>query len=77
MSELARWRCPRCDQVADVWLDDNGRPESRSSHGHEPVCPLCLADRVIAFLQPDADETALFAAEPAGAASAGSSAPPR
>lgn len=66
--ELQRWKCPRCDEVFDVWLED-GKVEREMRHLHEgdfclgdvnlkTICHGCFADGNVVQLVFDAEETA-------------------
>lgn len=58
MTELERRRCPDCEAVWDVWLGDNGRPESPRG----TLCPDCRAGGQLVVGIRDEGENALWRA---------------
>ncbi len=56
MIELARYRCPQCSAVIDVWLED-GYPEEIES----TRCPFCTTESMEpVYCQFDQEETDFY-----------------
>lgn len=54
MIEFARYSCPRCGAVYDVWLEA-GEPQD------DPWCPECEHDGITVPGLPDEEESSLWA----------------